>query len=76
MSEQGAWIKASEVRYRAGRYAHDAGLEEVTLHTLPHTCAKNLVDAEVPIECVARLLGHESVDTARFYTTPNEQGTL
>jgi site-specific recombinase XerD len=76
MGKRGERLKPSGIRYLIGRYAHDAGLEEVTPHTLRHTCAKNLVDAGVPLERVARLLGHESVYTARIYTTPNEQGTV
>ena len=55
------------------RYAYDARLEEVTPHTLRHTFGKNLVDAGVPLDRVASLLGHESVDTTRIYTTPSEQ---
>ena len=47
--------------------------EEVTPHTLRHTFGKNLVDAGVPLDRVAQLLGHESVDTTRIYTTPSEQ---
>jgi integrase len=38
-----------------------------------HTLGKNLVDAGVPLDRVASLLGHESVDTTRIYTTPSEQ---
>ena len=53
-----------------GRYAYDARLEEVTPHTLRHTFGKNLVDAGVPLDWVASLLGHESVDTTRTYTIP------
>jgi len=54
-------------------YAHDAWLEEVTPHTLRHIFVRNLVDAGVPLDRVAQLLGHESVDTTRIYTTPSEQ---
>ena len=32
-----------------------------------------LVDAKVPLDRVASLLGHESVDTTRIYTTHSEQ---
>ena len=32
-----------------------------------------LVDVGVPLDLVASLLGHESVDTTRIYTTHSEQ---
>lgn len=47
--------------------------EAVPSHTLRHTFGKNLVDAGVPLDRVAQLLGHESVDTTRIYIAPSEQ---
>ena len=54
-------------------YAYGARVEELPPHTLRHTFGKNLVDAGVSLDRVAQLLGHESVDTTRIYTTPSEQ---
>ena len=49
-----------------------ARLEETrTPHILRHTFAKNLVDAEVSLDRVAALLGHENLNTTRIYTTPS-----
>ena len=73
MGKRGERLKSSGIRYLVERYAYDARLEEVTPHTLRHTFGKNLVDAGVPLGRVASLLGHESVDTTRIYTTPFEQ---
>ena len=42
-------------------------------HTLRHTFAKNLVDADTPLDQVATLLGHESLDTTRVYTRPSKR---
>ena len=42
-------------------------------HTLRHSFAKNLVDAGTPLDQVATLLGHESLDTTRVYTRPSER---
>jgi len=50
------------------KYAYQASLEDVTCHTLRHTFAKNLVDAGTPLDQVATLLGHESLDTTKVYT--------
>ena len=53
------------------KYAYQARLEDVTAHTLRHSLAKNLVDAGTPLDQVATLLGHESLDTTRIYTQPS-----
>ncbi len=45
---------------------------EVTPHTLRHTVAKNLMNADVSIEKVAALLGHSNLNTTRLYTTPSQ----
>jgi len=55
------------------KYAYQATLEDVTAHTLRHSFAKNLVDASTPLDQVATLLGHESLDTTRIYTQPSER---
>jgi integrase/recombinase XerC len=48
-------------------------LERVSVHTLRHSFAKNLVDAATPLDQVATLLGHESLDTTRIYTQPSKR---
>jgi site-specific recombinase XerD len=73
VSQRGEPLQPSGIYYLINRYAYDARLEDVTPHTLRHTFGKNLVDAGVPLDRVAQLLGHESVDTTRIYTTPSEQ---
>jgi integrase/recombinase XerC len=55
------------------KYAYQARLEGVTAHNLRHTFAKNLVDTGTPLDQVAILLGHESLDTTRVYTQPSER---
>jgi integrase/recombinase XerC len=73
VSQRGGDLQPSGIYYLVNRYAYDARLEAVTPHTLRHTFGKNLVDAGVPLDRVAQLLGHESVDTKRIYTTPSQQ---
>lgn len=73
VSQRGGPLQPSGIYYLVNRYAYDARLQDVTPHTLRHTFGKNLVDADVPLDRVAQLLGHESVDTTRVYTTPSEQ---
>ena len=45
---------------------------EVTPHTLRHTMAKNLMNADVSLEKVAALLGHSNLNTTRLYTMPSQ----
>ena len=52
------------------KYAYQARLEHCSPHTLRHTFGKNLVDAGTPLDQVALLLGHESLDTTKIYTAP------
>lgn len=44
-----------------------AGLEDVTLHTLRHTFASQLVMAGVSLMEVQKLMGHESFETTLRY---------
>lgn len=59
------------IDYLVRKYAYQARIENCTAHTLRHTFAKNLVDAGIPLDQVATLLGHESLDTTRIYTRPS-----
>lgn len=72
-SERAKRITPRGVQYLVDRYAYDAHLEDVTPHTLRHTCCKNLIDQGVPIEQVAALMGHSSLDVTRRYVTPSAQ---
>jgi integrase/recombinase XerD len=73
IGQRGSKLESPGIYYLIQSYAYNAHLEDVTPHTLRHSFGKNLVDAGVSIDRVAQLLGHESVDTTRIYTTPSEQ---
>ncbi len=72
VSQRGGPLQPSGIYYLVHRYACDARLEHVTPHTLRHTFGKNLVDAGVPLDRVAQLLGHESVNATKVYATRSE----
>ena len=72
-SQRGGSLEAPETYCLIQRYAYAARLEEVAPHTLRHTFGKNLADGGVSLDRVAQLLGHDSVDTTRIYTTPSAQ---
>ena len=44
-----------------------AGLENVTLHTLRHTFASQLVTVGVPLRYVQELMGHKRIETTMKY---------
>ena len=52
------------------KYACQARQEDLTAHTLRHSFAKNLLDAGTPLDQVAVLLGHESLDITKVFTQP------
>lgn len=52
-------------------HAYRAKLEDVMPHTLRHTFCKNAVDAGVPLDRVAMMAGHSSLDVTKRYTTPS-----
>ena len=54
------------------KYAYYAKLENVHPHSLRHTCAKNLINAGVPIDRVAKVMGHANLNTTTRYTLPSE----
>ena len=66
LTEKGIWDVVK-------KYAYKARLENVTTHTLRHTFGKNLVNVGTPLDQVAILLGHESIETVRIYVTPSEK---
>jgi integrase/recombinase XerD len=55
------------------KYAQQAGLEDVSPHTLRHTFGKSALDAGVDLVTVSRLMGHERLETTAIYTTPSPQ---
>jgi integrase/recombinase XerC len=52
-------------------FAYAARLEDVTPHTLRHTCAKRMVDAGVPLTIVQKILRHSRLDTTAVYIQPS-----
>ena len=71
-SQRGGPLQAPGIYYLIKRYAYEAGLKDVTPHTLRHTFGKNLVNAGLPLDRVAQLLGHKSVNRTRIYSKPSD----
>jgi integrase/recombinase XerD len=51
------------------KYLHVAGLAHkgYTIHCLRHTCASELLNAGMRLECLQKLLGHTSIEITRRY---------
>ena len=72
LGQRGA-LSEPGINYLVTKYAYQAKLEDCTSHTLRHTFGKNLVDAGVPLDQVATLMGHESLDTTKVYARPSKR---
>jgi integrase len=63
-------LTISGVQQSLAKLARLAGLDELSPHVLRHTFGKNLADQGVPIQVIADLMGHESLETTRRYVQP------
>lgn len=70
VGQRGERLRPPAIYYLVKKYGYEARIEDVSPHTLCHTFGKNLLDAGVPLDRVATLLGHSSLNTARIYTAP------
>jgi len=63
-------ITHSAVSCRATHYLRKAGVlvSRAGSHTLRHTCAQRLVDADFSLKEIGDYLGHRSADSTRVYT--------
>ncbi len=60
----------STVSQRAAHHLRKAGIDvpRPGSHTLRHTCAQRLVDAEFPLKTIGDYLGHRSAEATEVYT--------
>jgi site-specific recombinase XerD len=72
VGQRGEPLSAHAIYDVVVKYAHLAGLDGVSPHTLRHTFARTLLAAGTPLTDVADLLGHSSLDTTRIYTKASE----
>jgi integrase/recombinase XerD len=64
--------------YIVKKYAKlaEVDLESAHCHSFRHHFCKNLSDKNVPIEAIADLAGHSSIETARIYTRKSKSELL
>src|SRR5215216_1189758 len=73
VGQRGRGLSEAAVWYLVTKYARQAGLEDVSPHTLRHSFGKQLLDATKDLVAVAALLGHEKLETTAIYTQPSER---
>ena len=62
----------STMQLQIAKIGRAARLEMVlTPHMLRHTFGKNLIDAKISIDRVAKLMGHTNINTTAGYTIPS-----
>ena len=67
LNQHGRGLSKDGIQYRLKHYSHAAGLT-ITCHQLRHTFARRLAEQRMPIESIAKLLGHAFVTTTQRYT--------
>jgi len=62
-------LSYTAIRIRFAKYLEAAGLAHkgYSLHGLRHTCATELLNAGMRLECLQQLLGHSSIEMTRRY---------
>lgn len=60
-------LSEAGIQYLLKQHAERAGVH-LSCHQLRHTFGRRLTEQEVPIESLAKLLGHASVQTTQVYT--------
>ena len=53
-----------------------AGIKKSGVHILRHTFAKNLVEKNISLSVIQKLLGHSNINTTSIYTNPDEDMVL
>jgi site-specific recombinase XerD len=65
-NRHGKPMSVNGLQERLRHYGHKAGVR-VTCHQLRHTYARQLVEHELPVATLAKLMGHTSISTTQLY---------
>lgn len=66
LNQHGQPLSVAGVQYRLKQYCQQAQVQ-LTCHQLRHTFARRLAEQGMPIESLAKLLGHQSIQTTQLY---------
>lgn len=68
INNRGTRFSEQSIRIMLKKYAAEAGIErKITPHMFRHSVATFLIEEEVDISCVQRILGHSSIKTTQIY---------
>ncbi|MEO1076147.1 MAG: tyrosine-type recombinase/integrase, partial [Bacteroidota bacterium] len=68
ISGQGLLLRLQRLQARAARSTPSLAGKTIGLHTLRHSIATHLLEAGMPLEEIARFLGHRSLESTQRYT--------
>ena len=66
LNQHGHPLSVSGVQYRLKQYCQQAAVK-VTCHQLRHTFARRLAEHNMPLDSLAKLLGHHNLQTTQLY---------
>lgn len=66
LNQHGRLMSVSGVQFRLKQHCQKAGVQ-LTAHQLRHTYARRLVENNMPVESLAKLLGHNQLTTTQRY---------
>jgi site-specific recombinase XerD len=66
LNQHGHPLSVSGVQFRLKQHCQKAGIQ-LTAHQLRHTYARRLVENNMPVESLAKLLGHNQLTTTQRY---------
>lgn len=68
INNRGTRFSEQSIRIMLKKYVAEAGIErKITPHMFRHSVATFLIEEEVDISCVQRILGHSSIKTTQIY---------
>lgn len=68
INNRGTRFSEQSIRIMLKKYAAEAGIKrKITPHMFRHSVATFLIEEEVDISCVQRILGHSSIKTTQIY---------
>jgi len=66
LNQHGGRLSVSGVQYRLKQYTERTG-QRLSCHQLRHTYARRLAEREMPLDSLAKLMGHSSLQTTQLY---------
>jgi site-specific recombinase XerD len=72
LSYQGNGLSTTAIHKRLIKYRDEAGVH-LNAHQLRHSFANDLVEADIPITSVQKLMGHAWLATTQLYLTANDR---